>query len=380
MKPRDEKDTRFAARCVIDGILPQDLMQKVLMSQETLLSKGRALTVAQICVKKGWITKSEARLLLAEDSLAPADLIPGYTIRKLLGAGGMSRVYEANPHDGNGETAALKILEPGCARDERLLQRFQHEGNLLKGLDHENIVGCSGVLESDGLHVLVLENVPGVELLELIESSGAFHEDAACYIVLQTARALTHLHDHGIVHRDIKPGNILLSRDNHVKLCDLGLASGSDGDSASTVGTVAYIAPEQAVSAGDVDTRADIYALGVTLYHLVVGELPFTGEDDRETIAKRFEESLSSPKLSHVSPHVHYFIQKMMATDPDIRYQSPLDLIADFEESIEGKNTLTINPQGNGSRDAGQKAPFGDSKGTGSAPVSRKKPRRRRRK
>lgn len=347
MQPRDEKDIRFAARCVIDGLLPQELMQKVLRSQEDLLSRGRPLTVPQICVKKGWLTRGEARLLLSEDESPPAGLFEGFSITKLLGAGGMSRVYEAQPENG-GDTVALKILEPGCARDARLLQRFEHEGRLLSGLDHENIVGCEGHLESDGLHALILENVPGVELLDLIEESGPFHEDAAVYIVLQTARALTHLHAHGIVHRDIKPGNILLTSDNIVKLCDLGLASGSDGDASTTVGTVAYIAPEQAVSASDVDTRADIYALGVTLYHLVVGELPFTGEDDQETIAKRFEESLSSPKLGHVSPHVHYFIQKMMATDPEIRYQAPLDLIADFEESIEGKNTLTLNPSKKG--------------------------------
>ncbi len=343
MQPRDEKDTKFAARCIIDGILPQTLMEKVLRSQEDLLARGRPLTVAQICVKKNWLTRSEARLLLAEDQDPPEGLIDGFSITKLLGAGGMSRVFEAFVVDG-GKTVALKILEPRCVRDAKLLQRFQHEGRLLSGLDHENIVGCDGLIESDGLHVLVLENVSGVELLELIEKNGAFHEDAAVYIVLQTARALTYLHAHGIVHRDVKPGNILLTNDNTVKLCDLGLASGSDGDASTTVGTVAYIAPEQAVSASEVDTRADIYALGVTLYHLVVGELPFTGEDDRETIAKRFEESLSSPKLSHVSPHVHYFIQKMMATDPAIRYQSPLDLIADFEESIEGKETLTLNP------------------------------------
>lgn len=361
MQPRDEKDTRFAARCIIDGLLPQELMQKVLRSQEDLLSRGRPLTVAQICVKKGWLTRCEARLLLSEGESPPEGLIEGFSITKLLGAGGMSRVYEAQPANG-GDTVALKILEPKCARDPRMLQRFQHEGRLLSGLAHRNIVGCEGLLESDGLHALILENVPGVELLDLIEKSGAFHEDAAVYIVLQTARALTHLHAHGIVHRDIKPGNILLTSDNVVKLCDLGLASGSDGDASTTVGTVAYIAPEQAVSASDVDTRADIYALGVTLYHLVVGELPFTGEDDRETIAKRFEESLSSPKLGHVSPHVHYFIQKMMATDPEIRYQSPHDLIADFEESIEGKNTLMLNPSKKG---GGEAAPHSRRRSTG---------------
>ena len=111
---------------------------------------------------------------------------------------------------------------------------------------------------------------------------------------------------------------------------------------------------------GAVDVRSDIYALGVTLYHLVVGEIPFQGTDDVDTMRKRFVESLSSPKLSRLSPHVAYFIQKMMATDKEIRYQSPEELISDFEESIQGNKTLTSDPSQDGAGELELERPFGE--------------------
>ncbi|MFP6655489.1 MAG: protein kinase, partial [Myxococcota bacterium] len=133
----------------------------------------------------------------------------------------------------------------------------------------------------------------------------------------------------------------------------------------TTVGTIAYLSPEQA--RGDAtDIRSDIYSLGITLYQLVVGEIPFEGDDDHETMAKRFIETLKSSKLAKASPHMHYFIQKMMAQDPDHRYQTPEELIADVEDQIRGKKTLTVNPLTNSAADLELKKPF-------AAPTSKKK-------
>src|SRR5262249_47004838 len=137
--------------------------------------------------------------------------------------------------------------------------------------------------------------------------------------------------------------------ENTVKLCDLGFAStagGSDGESDTTVGTVAYISPEQARGRTDIDIRSDIYSLGVTLYHMVIGELPFQGSDDSEVLAKQILESLSSEELKGrgISDHLHYFIQKMMAKKREIRYADPAALISDISEHIRGKKTLTYNP------------------------------------
>ena len=343
VKPKDSDDVQFAARLIMEGLASQDLVQQILKTQEDLIAKGKPLTVAQICVAKKWLTRSEARYYLAKDR-APRDLVPGYECGEELGVGGMSRVFRATTSAGT--ACAVKVLKPSLARQEKAQQRFRLEAELLVDLDHENIVKGHDIIDHDGLVAYAMELVPGTELLELIDAGHTFHEDAAVYVVLQTARALTHMLGRGLVHRDIKPGNILVTRDNTVKLCDLGLAARTgqdDSDEGMTVGTVAYIAPEQA--RGDTtDIRADIYSLGVTLYQLIVGEIPFEGGNDEETLAKRFVESLKSPKLAKASPHMHYFIQKMMAPDPAHRYQTPEDLIADMEEQIEGKKTLTVNP------------------------------------
>lgn len=347
MKPKDPEDVQFAARLIIEGMVEQSTMQQVLEAQSQLIEKGKPMTVAQICVRKGWLTRSEARFLLADDRVVP-DLIDGYTIGGVLGSGGMSRVYDAK-RTADGQVVALKVMKPALAHQEIARTRFEREAELMMKLEHENIVGGFELVSSDGLLAFAMEKVPGKTLLEMIEGGeGTFNEDAALYVILQTARALTAMYAEGVVHRDVKPDNVLLTADNTVKLCDLGLATAeggkADGAEGTTVGTVEYISPEQARAEDAVDVRSDIYALGCTLYHMVVGEIPFQGEDAHETMAKRFFESLDPSKLSRVSPHMHYFIQKMMATDKEIRYQSPEELIADVEESIRGKKELTTNP------------------------------------
>ena len=361
VKPQDEDDVRFAARLVLEGFCDQELIQAVLSKQRELLQRDKPLTIAQICVKKGWLSRSEAQFMLRENEPPPV-LVPGYRIEGLLGHGGMSRVFRAHD-EAAGRDVALKILKPNLARNPRALARFRREAELLTRFDHPNIVKGYDFVEHDGLFAFAMELIPGRELLELLDEGGSFQEDAALYVILQTARALTEMYRHAVVHRDVKPGNILVTRDNTVKLCDLGLATGAEGDEETeglTVGTVEYISPEQALGEAVVDVRSDIYALGVTLYHLVVGEIPFQGEDDQETMGKRFVESLSSHELSGLSPHLHYFIQKMMATDKEIRYQSPEELIENIEEQIEGKKTLGVNPLSALSGDSELDRPFAD--------------------
>ncbi|MCB9833278.1 MAG: serine/threonine protein kinase [Planctomycetes bacterium] len=343
MKAQDADDVRFAARLVLDGLLSQDRVQALIAKQKELVAADRPLTIAQMCVAKGWLSRSEARFLARPES-PPAGLVPGFELLGFLGSGGMSQVYRARSL-ARGEEVALKVLKPQLSRDPRALARFRREAELLIELEHENIVKGHRFVEEDGLVAFSMELVPGQELLQLIDEGGPFQEDAALYVVLQIARALEAMHDRGVVHRDIKPGNILLTRDNTVKLCDLGLATGADGEAdGTTVGTVEYISPEQALGEDEVDVRSDIYALGVSLYHLAVGEIPFQGEDEHETMGKRFFEGLDPAKMGRLSPHLHYFIQKMMARDREIRYQSPAELIEDIEEQIRGKKSLTVNP------------------------------------
>jgi serine/threonine protein kinase len=374
LKPRDADDIQFAARLVMDGFIDQELMQSVLATQASLMEKGKEVTIPQICIKKGWLSKREALFLMRPEA-PPANLFPGYTIKSSLGSGGMSQVYLAHS-EALGHDVALKVLKPHLARNEKALIRFKKEAELLISFEDENIVKGYAVAEADGLHAFSMELVPGSELLELIDNHGPMEEDAALYVILQIGRALTCMYGHGVVHRDIKPGNILITPDNTIKLCDLGLASadGEKDDEGLTVGTVEYIAPEQALDANMADIRSDIYALGVTLYHLVLGETPFSGDNDQEIMGKRFFETLNSSSLSHLSPHMHYFLQKMMATDKEIRYQAPSELLEDIEEQIRGKKTLNQNPSAKGGSSLELDRPFGQGPKKGlSAPTSSRK-------
>ena len=199
-----------------------------------------------------------------------------------------------------------------------------------------------------------MELVRGKTLLEHLNAKKTFGEDAALAIIVDVAKALDYLRSRGIVHRDIKPGNLMIGEAGEVKLIDLGFAQKQDEARAadkkpsdSTVGTVHYLSPEQARGEEDLDVRSDIYALGVTLFHLTVGDLPFRGDAPSEVVRKHVLEELSSPALKSrgISPHLHYFIQKMMAKEREIRYESPQALVRDIEKTVAGKKSLEFKPR-----------------------------------
>ncbi|MEW6742682.1 MAG: serine/threonine-protein kinase [Planctomycetota bacterium] len=329
-------------------------------------SRGRARSLEEIAVALGFIDRSRLEQLKRTGGEDVVE-IPGVEILAKAGEGGTSKVFKAREKK-SGRVVALKVFNRALFHDAVQRSRFVREARLLIELEHPNVVkGYKVGRIGEECLVFVMEFVDGDDLQDLLLAGMTFHEDAALYIVLQAARALEYLRTKGVVHRDIKPGNIMLTRDNTVKLIDLGFASssaeasagaasvgspgvGSGGgtspgsDSDTTLGTVHYISPEQARGQADVDVRSDIYSLGATLYQLTVGRLPFEGDSADEILAKHILETLSSPELKHrVSPYVHYFIEKMMAKDREIRYQSPDELIEDIEGQIRGKNTM-MNP------------------------------------
>lgn len=191
------------------------------------------------------------------------------------------------------------------------------------------------------MHTLVLEmeRVAGQTLLEWLDQGRKFSESEAFNVVCEVAVALEGMREHGVIHRDLKPGNIMLDRESNVRLIDFGFAgeglSGGHGEG-TTMGTAAYLAPEQAKGQSDLDGRADIYSLGVTLYHLILGELPFVASDDQELLRMQVLDSLkgAAMKGGRVSPLAHYFLEKMMAKDREVRYASAGDLIEDLEAHL----------------------------------------------
>ncbi len=346
-----KKEMMIAVKAVQSNFCNQKQVQKCLEIQRNLKQeKDQDISLLTIMKKKGYLTAEQIQAV--KDSLPKISQIrvednpiEGYQLLEKIGQGGMAVVFRAT-HPKHGEIA-LKILFPHHNSNEEYVNGFMNEAKLVCTLTHPNLVKGMDYGKSNDHHYLAMEYVKGSRSVkDVLDTQGAFDEDTALSIILQIAKALFYISSCGILHRDIKPDNTLITQEGEVKVCDLGFAKmieKSGKKSGLTCGTVQYISPEQAKGQGDVDVRSDIYSLGATLYHLVMGKVPFTGADSMEVMAKQVLEGLNDIKNRKISQHMHYFIEKMMAKDRDIRYQDPQELIDDIEKTIEGKKSLRFN-------------------------------------
>ncbi len=247
-----------------------------------------------------------------------------YTIESILGSGGMAVVYRAaSPH---GESIALKVLFPPPGTETEILTRFEREARTAARLNHPAIVRVIDVGQAEGHPYLAMTLVEGETLTARLARLGYFDEPAATDIAWQIADALYYAHRQGVVHRDVKPSNILLTADNQAHLTDFGVAQALDDTALTrtghTVGTPAYMAPEQATAEDDVDGRADLYSLGVVLYQMVTGRVPFEGSTPQILHAHVYDSPPPPSSLAHVSPELEAVILKAMAKDVSERFQS----------------------------------------------------------
>jgi serine/threonine-protein kinase len=292
------------------------------------------VSLVDVLVERGLLPEDSAQSF-SEEPIEKVQPLPDYEIASFVGDGASARVYRGK-HKARDLEVAIKVLHPEQELQRKSLKRFMREAHLLCKLRHDNIVRGYEVRKVNGFRFLSMEWVPGNTVLEEIDRRGMIDGPTALHITRQIASALGYLHGKGIVHRDIKPGNVLIDNACNAKLIDLGLChvvAEEPGESeGTTVGTVGYISPEQAKGAG-VDVRSDIYSLGVSLYHMVVGEVPFSGDDDFEVMSKQIMQVLRSDRMKtlNISPHLHYCIEKMMAKDREMRFQHPEEIVRDID-------------------------------------------------
>lgn len=268
--------------------------------------------------------------------------IEGYRLIKTLGSGGMGTVYLARDEKSQAQVA-IKILHPSMVKKAGQVDRLLREAELVRKLDHPNIVKGIRYGVSEGYHYFIMEYVKGKSVKEMLNKGKVFSEEEALKITIPVVEALQYASKAGIIHRDIKPGNIVLGEEGSVKITDLGLAKESVDStltrSGATVGTPQYISPEQAKDPRDVDIRTDIYSLGVTLYHMVTGEAPFEGESIAQVVAKvLYEEPVSPKKFSpSLSRGFCTILERMMEKDRALRYSSPEELLRDLRSLEAGR-------------------------------------------
>jgi serine/threonine protein kinase len=270
-------------------------------------------------------------------------VLPGYEILAELGRGGMGIVYKARQLSLE-RIVAVKVIEQGLAGESGLVARFHQEKLLAARLTHPNLVTAYDAGRITGLDYLVMELVQGVGLDRLLEQRGAFPVAEACEVVRQAALGLQHLHEHGLVHRDIKPSNLMLTPSGQVKVLDLGLARllnepGERGRITSHgqfLGTLDYMAPEQCDDSHAVDSRADIYSLGCTLYQLLAGRPPFAAPE-YESGFQKMKAHIEAPvppireSRPEVSECLAALLERMLAKDRNGRFASPADLVVALE-------------------------------------------------
>lgn len=261
-----------------------------------------------------------------------------YELISFVGKGGMSVVYKAMDRR-TGHHVAVKILRPEYSKDEEFLGRFEREAITASKMSHHNIVNLLDVGQENELRYLVMEYVRGKTLKDMIEEKGAMAPQVACQIAIRILSALQHAHQNGIIHRDIKPQNVLVHSEGHVKVADFGIArvAGSNTltKSDSVMGSVYYFSPEQA-RGSQVTESSDLYSVGVVMYEMLTGQVPFDGETP-VAIAMQHINTVPKPLnelRSGISPALEKVVLRAMEKKPENRYQSALDMAQDIHRAM----------------------------------------------
>lgn len=263
-----------------------------------------------------------------------------YEIIEQIGTGGMSYVYKAKDHKLN-RYVAVKVLKSEFSENKGFVSKFRVEAQAAAGLAHPNIVNVYDVGEDNGLHYIVMELVEGITLKEYIEKKARLSVKEAISIAIQVSMGIEAAHNNHIIHRDIKPQNIIISREGKVKVTDFGIARAATSNTitSNVMGSVHYTSPEQA-RGGYSDEKSDIYSLGITMFEMLTGRVPFNGETTVSIAIKHIQDEMPSPRdyVPEIPASVEQIIFKCTQKSPDRRYDNMSQVIADLKESL-------INPE-----------------------------------
>ncbi|MGH7214370.1 MAG: serine/threonine-protein kinase [Tepidisphaeraceae bacterium] len=306
--------------------------------QQKQASDPNQRSLADLLVEHQFITPNQAKRLRQQLDERKSSQIPGYQLLGKLGKGAMATVYKARQLSLD-RIVAIKVLPRKMSENPEFVDRFYKEGKAAARLSHNNIVQAIDVSSTpDGYHYFVMEYIEGQTLYDLMQDGKSFSEAEALDITIQIADALAHAHERNLIHRDVKPKNIILTPGGVAKLTDLGLARATDDKEAAeseagkAYGTPYYISPEQIRGEVDIDFRADIYSLGATMYHLVTGRPPFEGETPSAVMHKHLKQPLTPPDHLNtaLSAGIGEIVEVAMAKNRDERYGSTEDMVEDL--------------------------------------------------
>lgn len=364
-----EVQNRFGKLAIKLGYCTREQLNEAMKVQAAAAKAGFRKRLGDILVKKGYLTPEQLKRILSSQKVEDSKKrIASYEIISKLGEGSMGSVFKARQM-GMDRLIALKLLSPDLAKDEDFRQRFIKEARAVAKLNHPYIVSGIDVGEYNKVYYFAMEYVDGQTLAQRMESCGGrLPEKEALDAARQTAMALEHAHQHGLLHRDVKPENILIDKTGAAKLADLGLVRmnlpGEDfsAEKGLAIGTPFYISPEQAQGLLDITPAADIYSLGATLYHVLTGEPPYDADTGRQIMKKHVREPVPDPRDVNpvLSPRTTRICMKCMKKEPKERYRDCGALARDLERAIvELAAPPKVNPTTRSVATAKSKTPAG---------------------
>ncbi len=337
---------RFGEIAVGLGLVTQGQVDAALEQQVKLRQRGSQKRIGEIMVGLRYLTTDQARQILnqrkkkapdGKSALGPGSVLGSYRLIKILGKGAMGVVYKAQDVDLD-RMAALKVLSAHNSASSTFIKRFQREVSAAGKLNHPNIVIAYGAGQDMGMPWLAMELIKGSTLAAVLKARPTFSEQEAFYLVKQAALGLQHAHQNGLVHRDVKPANMMVTSEGTLKLMDLGLAKSIAEDEQLTktglaLGTPHYIAPEQAMGKKDIDQRSDIYSLGIVLYQLITGKVPFSSGSNMAILRQHVSERPRPAKelAPSLSNGAAALLEKMIEKRPEDRPQSCQEVVAAIE-------------------------------------------------